>query len=88
MLLYLRHQAAGDVELDIDTPAWRRITRPDSAGWIQAWLPGGTASRGIDSLAVPSLPYFIVADSTGSQLLRTPSAAAARSFIDKRMARK
>lgn len=77
-----------DISLDIDTPAWRRITRPDSAGWIQAWLPGGTASRGIGSLAVPSLPYFIVADSTGSQLLRTPSAAAARSFIDKRMARK
>ncbi|MDE6136250.1 MAG: DUF4369 domain-containing protein [Muribaculaceae bacterium] len=71
-----------DISLDADTTAWRRITRPDSADWTQAWLPGGTAARGIDSLAVPSLPYFIVADSTGRQLLRTPSAGAVRHYIE------
>lgn len=71
-----------DISLDADTTAWRRITRPDSADWTQAWLPGGIAARGIDSLAVPSLPYFIVADSTGRQLLRTPSAAALKHFVE------
>lgn len=74
-----------DISLDADTTSWRRITRPDSAGWTQAWLPGATAARGIDSLAVPSLPFFIVADSTGRQLLRTPSAARARAFVADKM---
>lgn len=74
-----------EISLDNDTTAWRRITRPDSAAWTQAWLPGGTAARGLDSLAVPSLPYFIVADSTGRQLLRTPSPSAATAFIEQRL---
>lgn len=71
-----------DISLDTDTTAWRRITRLDSAGWTQAWMPGGTCARGIDSLGVPSLPYFIVADSTGRQLLRTSSAHATRRYIE------
>jgi len=74
-----------DISLDVDTTAWRRIIRPDSAKWTQAWLPGGTAARGIDSLAVPSLPYFVAVDSTGRQLLRTTSAAHARSFIEDKL---
>lgn len=71
-----------DLSLDADTMAWRRITRPDSADWTQAWLPGGTAAAGIDSLALPRLPYFVVADSAGRQLLRTPSITRAIQFID------
>lgn len=71
-----------DLSLDADTLAWRRVTRRDSAKWLQAWLPGGTAAAGIDSLALPRLPFFIVADSTGRQLLRTGSAAEAAHFID------
>lgn len=71
-----------DLSLDTDTTVWRRITRPDSAKWTQAWIPGGIAARGIDSLAIPCLPYFVVADSAGRQLLRTPSASRARAFVD------
>lgn len=74
-----------DLSLDMDTTSWHRVIRYDSAAWTQAWLPGGTAAAGIDSLAVPVLPYFIVADSCGTQLLRTPSAAAARAFISSRL---
>lgn len=70
-----------DISLDQDTMAWRRIIRPDSARWMQVWVPGGTAARGLDSLGLPSLPYFFVADSTGRQLLRTPSASRARAFL-------
>lgn len=71
-----------DISLDADTLAWRRLTRPDSAEWTQAWLPGGTSAVGIDSLALPRLPYFIVADSTGRQLLRTGSISEAAKYID------
>ena len=71
-----------DLSLDGDTMAWRRITRPDSAKWTQGWVPGGTAARGVDSLALPRLPYFIVADSTGRQLLRTSSISQATKFLE------
>lgn len=72
-----------DLSLDMDTSSWRRVIRPDSAAWTQAWLPGGTAARGLDSLAITRLPYFIVADSTGRQLLRSASAAGTRAFLHK-----
>ena len=70
-----------DLSLDIDTGTWKRITRLDSAKWTQGWLPGGTAARGLDSLAIPVLPFYIVADSAGRQLLRTPSPAAVKAYF-------
>lgn len=62
-----------ELSIDTDSTAWRRSIAPDSAAWAQGWLPGGPMSAGVDRLSLPRLPYFILVDSTGSQLLRTPS---------------
>lgn len=79
VLPLLRHAATRknapgiiDISIDPDTTTWRRVARRDSATWTQAWLPGGTAAAGLDSLAIPALPFYILADSTGRQLLRSP----------------
>ena len=71
-----------DISLDIDTVTWHRSVRLDSADWQQLWVSGSLASPGIDGLGVPSVPYFIVADSTGTQLLRTVSVKRAEVFAD------
>lgn len=62
-----------DFVLYADTGAFKRVTYRDSAKWIQAWLPGGILGKGIAELAIPDLPYFIVTDSTGTQLYRGTS---------------
>lgn len=71
-----------DYSLDADTIAWRNATAADSASWTQAWVPGGLAATGIRSLGVPSLPFFIVCDSTGSQLYRGASISRAEAVAD------
>ncbi len=62
-----------ELSVDNDSMAWRRSIIPDSAAWTQGWLPGGAMRAGVEQLSVPRLPYFVVVDSTGHQLLRTPS---------------
>lgn len=59
-----------DFSLDTDTMTWRRITTPDSASWTRAWAGPGVSARGVAPLAIPSLPYYIVTDSTGAQRYR------------------
>lgn len=71
-----------DISLDRDTISWHKSVRPDSAKWQQLWVAGSLASPGIERLGVPSVPYFIVTDSTGTQLLRTPSVSRAEAFAD------
>ncbi len=70
-----------DILLDYDTLEFSRGTRPDSATWAQGWLPGQIANPAIEPLGIPSLPYFIVCDSTGTQLLRTSRVAEVEKFI-------
>lgn len=70
-----------DLSLDRDTIKWHKSTLNDSATWTQGWVAGSVASPGIDRLGVPSLPYFIIVDSTGVQTLRTTSVTAAENFI-------
>ena len=65
-----------------DTFAWRQAVRPDSALWTQGFCPGSIMTPGIDSLAIPSLPYFIVADSAGVQLYRGTSVSDACATVD------
>ena len=67
-----------DISLASDTFIWKRIAHRDSASWPQAWAPGGLLAQGPHRLAIPVLPYFIITDSAGTQLLRTPSVQAAR----------
>lgn len=76
-----------DISLASDTFIWKRIAHHDSASWTQAWTPGGTLAEGPHSLAIPRLPFFIITDSTGTQLLRTSSVQAATHAADS-MARK
>lgn len=71
-----------DISVDRDTIAWHKSVRADSASWRTLWVAGSLASPGIDRLGVPSVPYFIVADSTGAQHLRTRSVHRAEQFID------
>lgn len=70
-----------EFSVDADTIEWKRNTRTDTATWHQGWGAAGLASRGIDRLGLPSVPFFVVCDSAGTQLLRTRSAAKARAYI-------
>lgn len=71
-----------DFSVDRDTVTWHKSVRNDSASWSQAWVPGSIASPGIERLGVPSVPYFIVVDSTGAQALRTASVTRLEAFVD------
>lgn len=66
-----------EMSLQPDYDAWRGAARRDSATWPQGWLAGGVSHKAIDYLAIPRLPYFIVADSTSRQLYRGTSLDAA-----------
>ena len=68
-----------------DSAAWTRSIQPDSATWSQTWAPGSVAFTAVQKLAVPRLPFFIVADSTGSQLYRGSSVSQAEAVITDRL---
>lgn len=66
-----------DLSVDADTAAWVRSIRNDSASWSQGWVAGSISGQALDRLGVPSVPFFIIADSTGRQIWRGTSAAEA-----------
>lgn len=66
-----------DMRLDQDTLQWRRTVNSDSVAWPAAWVAGSVAAPGVDRLGIPTLPFFIVTDSTGTQIYRGTSVAAA-----------
>ena len=71
-----------ELSADRDTLTWRNDIRNDSAAWKQGWVAGSISAPGIDRLGIPSVPYFIVVDSSGCQKLRTPSVTDAEQYID------
>ncbi len=71
-----------DFMLCRDTMTWRSAVRWDTATWQQAWAPGGIFARDVDRLAIPSLPYYIIADTAGRQIYRGSSLAAAIDSLD------
>lgn len=71
------------LELDVDPKGTSQMRRSDTLAWVVGLLPGGLAARGVDRLGIPSEPYFIVADSAGVQLLRTPSPGEAEEYVKK-----
>lgn len=71
-----------DIMLMPDTAAWKRMTRTDSATWTQGWAPGGVYALTIDSLAIPSFPFFIVVDTAGVQQYRGSSLTDAKAKIE------
>lgn len=76
-----KNLALVDLGLDPDIGEWKRYTVPDSADWTQAWVPGGPVAASVERLAVPRLPFYVVCDSTGAQLLRTPWTSVAENFV-------
>lgn len=66
-----------DFMLCRDTMTWRSAVRWDTATWQQAWAPGGIYAPDVDRLALPSIPYYIIADTAGRQIYRGASLAAA-----------
>lgn len=77
----------GIVEINTapDSLQWRNSIAADTALWVQSWAPGSVSAPAVRSLAVPRIPYFIVSDSTGAQLLRTHSVGAASEFVRARL---
>ena len=78
-----RKLAVLEYSVDYDTIEWKRSTRRDTATWTQAWGAGGISARGLENLAVPTVPYFIVCDTAGTQLLRTPALTPATALITR-----
>lgn len=74
-----------EISLTGDSATWATSIKPDSAKWMQAWLPGGPANPMIKGLKVPALPFFIAADSLGRLLYRGTSAETAADTIRKRL---
>lgn len=73
-----RHQKDGrfailDLSADTDTTIWVRSIANDSATWKQGWAAGSISGIALNRLGIPSIPYFILIDSTGSQVWRGPS---------------
>jgi thiol-disulfide isomerase/thioredoxin len=74
-----------DFSLENDTFTWRRSVRADSIAWTAAWGGGSVAGAGIERLGITALPFFIVADSAGTQLYRGTSITAAQAAITKKL---
>lgn len=70
-----------------DSTSWAIATARDSAKWMQGWLPGSVASPAVRALAIPSVPFFIVTDSTGRQIYRGHSIVAAEDTVKARLER-
>lgn len=57
-----------DMSLDPDTAIWKKSIKSDSATWEQGWVVGSVSAHSIERLGISRLPFYIVADSTGTQL--------------------
>lgn len=66
-----------ELSVDTDTMTWVRSIRNDSASWTQGWAAGSISGQSIGRLGIPAIPYFILTDSTGTQLWRGRSASEA-----------
>ncbi len=59
-----------EISAQPDSVEWRRSIASDSATWRQVWAPGATASAALKRMSVPREPFYVVTDSTGSQIYR------------------
>lgn len=72
-----------DISFALDTATWRNTTRRDSASWDECWAVGATVNKSLEYLSIPRTPYFIVADSAGTQLYRGSSIIEAEKLINE-----
>lgn len=80
---YPKRLMAVEISCAPDSASWRRSIGTDTVAWSRTWLPASVASPEVARLAVPRIPYFIVADSTRSQIYRGTSVANAESAITR-----
>lgn len=73
-----------DVCLDTDTLSWRRTVTADSTKWQHYRAIGGPVDKTIVDLNVKGSPFFIVADSTGTQIYRGAQINGVRKALDKK----
>lgn len=66
-----------------DSAAWMESLEIKAPGWDQVWLMSSVGAPAVRDLAIPRLPYFIVADSTGHQTYRGQSASLAEAEVMK-----
>lgn len=73
-----------DICLDSDTLDWRRTIESDSVKWGHYKAIGGVVDKTIVDLNVKGSPYFIVADSTGTQIYRGTQFENMRAVLNKK----
>lgn len=71
-----------EITLQPDSTRWQRDAKADSAQWVHCIARGAAADLQLQRLSVNHTPYFIVSDSTGRQLLRTPSASKVEQYVN------
>lgn len=71
-----------------DSAAWRQSLAGDTVTWRRTWAPATVASTSLRKFAVPRFPYFIVADSAGTQIYRGGSITLAAQTIEKKLDKK
>lgn len=70
-----------DISFDTDTTVWKKSIKSDSATWRQGWVAGAASAHSIERLGITRVPFFIVADSTGTQLYRGTSLSEATTTV-------
>lgn len=70
-----------EVNTSPDSVTWKHVTDKDSATWHQVWKPGVLSSPGFRRIAVARIPFFIVADSVGTQLHRGSSVSVTEKIV-------
>lgn len=68
--------------LAVDSLNWHITLKNDTSAWQRVWSPALMADPRIRKFAVPGVPFFMVVDSTGQQLLRTRSVDLAVKCVD------
>ena len=66
-----------------DSATWIESLEIKAPEWDQVWLMASVGTPAVRELAIPRLPYYIVADSTGRQLYRGQSASRAEAEVMK-----
>lgn len=53
-----------------DTMIWKHRIAKDTVTWKRGWAAGSTGHPGLRRLAIPSVPFMVLTDSTGKQIYR------------------
>lgn len=70
-----------------DSAAWRQSLAGDTVNWRRTWAPATVASTTLRHLGIPRYPFFIVADSAGTQIYRGASISGAVAAVNKKLSR-